>query len=408
MNNEISFPQKPVITKKNDTVSKSIINISLFLLIAYFYFNKDIYLVIAVFIVLAIHELGHLFAMRFFNYTDLKIFFIPILGAYASGKKKEISQKQSIVIYLCGPIPGILMGIGLYYYSLGIQSNLLFKTSFIFIIINLFNLLPIKPLDGGNLISTLLIDSNKILQKGFIIISILVMIGVSFYLKSYILLIIPFFMVTNQLKQYKIDKIKKKLAQQGFDLNLSFKDLSDKDYWTIRTEIIKNFKVFKKLNPGILQISEQETKIVLYAKLVTRENVILKDVSSNFREVVLFIFALSVFLSFYYIKAMKANNVVKNRDKTFYEQLSPEDIKMMKEQCINSAGASLGLKLSSKNKDAICNCYVDAILHKYTESNFDNLLKLDKQIRIDSMKKILSSCIIAINDTTNLDSILKN
>ena len=61
-----------------------------------------------------IHELGHFFAMKYFHYKDLGIFFIPLLGAYVSGSKREVSQKQSAIILLAGPLPGIIIGIALY------------------------------------------------------------------------------------------------------------------------------------------------------------------------------------------------------------------------------------------------------------------------------------------------------
>jgi len=406
INNEVTYPDKPSVNTKKKDISKSIANALLFLLVSYYYFNKDIHFVIIVFIVLMIHELGHLLAMRFFNYKDLKIFFIPILGAYTSGSKKEVSQKQNAIIYLCGPIPGILLGIVLYYYSLNIHSNLLYEASYVFFLINLFNLLPIKPLDGGNLISNLLIKDNKIAEKGFIIFSIITMVGASIYLKSYVLFIIPIFMAIGQLKQNKIERIKKTLAQQGFNFNLSFDNLSDKEYWIIRTEIVKNFKFFQKIDPDLLEKSEQEDKIADYVKLITVEKTLIKDMSSDFRKKVLLILLLSFIIPVYYVGIIKGNNNQNIMHKKLYEQLTYNEINELKTKCSNSKGASMGLKLPNRNNEAFCNCYVDEIIQNYSRSDLERMYKLDKQVKIDSFKHILLKCLKTCNDTINVDSIL--
>jgi len=404
---EMVYPSKPFIEKKNESVFRSLINILLFLTISYFYFNKDVSFVVIVFVILLLHELGHLVAMRFFKYTDLKIFFIPILGAFASGNKKEVSKKQSAIIYLCGSIPGILLGIGLYYYSLNVQSNLLYKTSYFFFLINLINLLPIKPLDGGNIISVLFIDSNKTLHRVFIVVSIITMIAVSFFLKSYILLVIPFLMINSQFKQAKVEKVKEKLLKDGVDLNLSFNDLSDKGYWRIRMEVVKSFKIFQKINPASLQISEHESKIVAHVKLITKETNYTNDISSATRKIILVAFILGLIIPAVFITTMKNNDGQKK--KTLYEQLSYDQIKMMKEKCVNGFGVSLGLKLPSKNNEKFCDCFIEEILHKYTNQELEKIHSLDKQTQVDCLKIIISKCLkAAYSDKINVDSILNN
>ena len=57
-------------------------------------------LVLALSILVIMHELGHFSAMKWFGYNDLGIFFIPMMGAYVSGSKREVSQRESAVILL--------------------------------------------------------------------------------------------------------------------------------------------------------------------------------------------------------------------------------------------------------------------------------------------------------------------
>ena len=96
--------------EKGNVWFKSILSLALYLALGIYIFKTwEILLLITAIVV--IHELGHFFAMKYYRYNDLGIFFIPLLGAYVSGTKREVSQKESAVILLAGPLPGIIIGI---------------------------------------------------------------------------------------------------------------------------------------------------------------------------------------------------------------------------------------------------------------------------------------------------------
>ncbi len=109
---------------------------------------------------LILHEGGHLLAMKGFGYRDTAVLFLPFLGALATGHKDNASLSQKFWISLAGPLPGLLLGIGL---AIANQSNgdpdWVNELAFMLIFLNLFNLLPIYPLDGGQ-IADLLIFSR--------------------------------------------------------------------------------------------------------------------------------------------------------------------------------------------------------------------------------------------------------
>src|SRR5258706_8857864 len=92
---------------------RSFFSLALYLILGYYIFHSFKMLLMITAIVM-FHELGHFFAMKFFKYKDLGIFFIPLLGAYVSGTKREVSQKESAIILLAGPLPGIIVGIIMY------------------------------------------------------------------------------------------------------------------------------------------------------------------------------------------------------------------------------------------------------------------------------------------------------
>ena len=101
--------------------------------------------------VLLFHELGHLVAMMVFKYERKFMLFMPI-GAFVTGENDNAPTWQRMVVYLAGPVPGILLALGL---IIGLPSitDSIGTLVFVLLAINLFNLLPVMPLDGGQLVN---------------------------------------------------------------------------------------------------------------------------------------------------------------------------------------------------------------------------------------------------------------
>jgi Zn-dependent protease len=117
--------------------------------------NTGSFLAILV-VVLFIHELGHFYAMKFFGGKDLNILFIPFFGAVAIGNNLRLSGAQQIIMLLAGPLPGMLIGLGLFLCPHSIQDDLMGTTAAVFFWLNFLNLLPIMPFDGGRVLHTVL------------------------------------------------------------------------------------------------------------------------------------------------------------------------------------------------------------------------------------------------------------
>lgn len=106
-------------------------------------------------VILFVHESGHALLMRRFGYRDMSMFFIPFIGAVVTGKPKELPAWKQALVLFAGPVPGLLAGLlilllgawqllpswGFDWTTLGAMA----------LTVNLFNLLPITPLDGGQL-----------------------------------------------------------------------------------------------------------------------------------------------------------------------------------------------------------------------------------------------------------------
>lgn len=106
--------------------------------------------------VLFFHESGHALMMRLYGYQDMSMFFIPFIGAVVTGKPRELPSWKQAVILFAGPVPGLLIGVGVLAYG---AFNSLPNWGFswqtlagLLVGVNFFNLLPITPLDGGQLV----------------------------------------------------------------------------------------------------------------------------------------------------------------------------------------------------------------------------------------------------------------
>lgn len=110
-------------------------------------------------VVLLVHELGHLAAMRLFGFRDLRMFFIPFFGAAAAGKKPDATGTQRAIVALAGPLPGIILGCaGLLAVIMGGVEIGPTTAEFLalLLVLNFFNLLPILPFDGGRFVNIVL------------------------------------------------------------------------------------------------------------------------------------------------------------------------------------------------------------------------------------------------------------
>ena len=166
---------------------------------------------------LILHEGGHLIAMKLCGYRDGSLLFLPFLGAVATARKDDATLTQRFCVALAGPLPGLILGVLLAIIFKDASSSTWVKqASWILICLNLFNLLPIYPLDGGQIIDILLFSRfpySDVAFKAFgaIIISIL---GV--FHPALFLLTIP--LALNIVYSYRAAKVNSKL-QKSFRTN---------------------------------------------------------------------------------------------------------------------------------------------------------------------------------------------
>lgn len=136
----------------------------------------------ALLLVLLFHEAGHALAMRLAGYRDISVFFLPLLGAAATGRKDQATAGERLFVYLAGPLPGLLLGLLLLLYSGG--EGFLWQLAVLAIALNYLNLLPIAPLDGGKIVEVLLFSRFPRARVAFSAISALGLLGLALYQQS--------------------------------------------------------------------------------------------------------------------------------------------------------------------------------------------------------------------------------
>jgi Zn-dependent protease len=130
-------------------------------------------------ILIFIHECGHLIAAKIFGLKVSAPMFIPLMGAVILLKESPRNAWVEAWIGIAGPIFGSLGAVGceLIYQATG---NPLYRAlAYTGFFLNLFNLAPISPLDGGRVVTAL---SPWLWVAGYVIMGIFAINHLSFIL----------------------------------------------------------------------------------------------------------------------------------------------------------------------------------------------------------------------------------
>jgi len=100
---------------------------------------------------LLVHELGHLLAMRVVGLRATGPFFVPFIGAVISMAREPFNARVAANVAIGGPAAGALSALVCLVLYLWTDSNLMFILAYTACVLNLFNLLPCSPLDGGRI-----------------------------------------------------------------------------------------------------------------------------------------------------------------------------------------------------------------------------------------------------------------
>jgi Zn-dependent protease len=100
-------------------------------------------------LLLLVHEMGHVLELRRQGVPASAPLFIPFMGAVVGMRQMPHDAWREAQVALAGPILGSLGAAAVWAAGEALDSDLLIALAFTGFFLNLFNLLPIVPLDGG-------------------------------------------------------------------------------------------------------------------------------------------------------------------------------------------------------------------------------------------------------------------
>ena len=134
---------------------------------------------------LFVHEMGHVLEAKRQGLPVSAPLFIPFLGALITLKQMPHNAWNEAKLAIAGPIVGSAGAAAVWIAGEAADSNHLKALAFLGFLINLFNLLPVVPLDGGRIVAAL--------HPALWLVGFLALLGLVFVAPNPILIIILIF-----------------------------------------------------------------------------------------------------------------------------------------------------------------------------------------------------------------------
>ncbi len=128
------------------------VDIKLFAMLLFFVFTNQgvVYLYLIIFAIL--HEIGHLLCGLYFGKKVRTVSIMPY-GLSIEFFPQKDNWNTHFIISLAGPMVNFMLAIFIAILPINIKKDIMFYTN---IILGLFNLIPMYPLDGGRMLKALL------------------------------------------------------------------------------------------------------------------------------------------------------------------------------------------------------------------------------------------------------------
>lgn len=144
-----------------------------------------------------VHEMGHYIAARQRGLDVGAPTFIPFVGAWIELKELPHDVETEAYIGFAGPFVGTLGALACYYFSRQTNSMLLLALANAGFFLNLFNLIPVSPFDGGRI--------TAIISPRVWLLGVPILAGLFFYRPSPLLIMMAFMAAPQAMKAWKYD-----------------------------------------------------------------------------------------------------------------------------------------------------------------------------------------------------------
>jgi len=287
---------------------------------------------ITIILVLLVHETGHLLGMRLFGYRNVQMFFIPFFGAAVSGQKRDVAAYKEAIVSLLGPLPGILIGCVFMFIFAATGREYYSRLAAMFLLINVFNLLPFYPLDGGRFLYTVLFSRNRYLELCFRIFAALALILAGFALNAWLLALLGLVNLWSVKMPFKLAKMAMEVKQSETYCDLSNAiDGKNIDSETIPPDIGRVIikKVFEYFPPPLdIRAVARHTKDI-WEKISFRPSGILSTAALSITYLFVLCLPLVAFTGSVIVSALERKGFVKTQ---IVEYQNPDDSNALTEQ----------------------------------------------------------------------------
>ena len=106
-------------------------------------------------VLIFLHEMGHFLAARQRGLNVGAPTFIPFFGAWVALKDTPMNAETEAYVGLAGPVAGTIASVACFALGLVLNSTLLVALSYSGLFLNLLNLVPVSPFDGGRITAVL-------------------------------------------------------------------------------------------------------------------------------------------------------------------------------------------------------------------------------------------------------------
>ncbi len=131
-----------------------------------------------------VHEMGHYVAARQRGLNVGAPTFIPFVGAWIQLKDLPHDAETEAYVGMGGPLVGSIGALACFYLGRALESDLLLALSYSGFFLNLFNLIPISPFDGGRI--------TAVISPRLWLVGVPILIGLFFVWPSPLLILMAF------------------------------------------------------------------------------------------------------------------------------------------------------------------------------------------------------------------------
>jgi Zn-dependent protease len=144
-----------------------------------------------------VHEMGHYVAARQCGLNVGAPTFIPFVGAWIALKEQPHNAEVEAYVAMAGPLIGTIGALATYLAGRQLGSNVLLAIAYAGLFLNLFNLLPLSPLDGGRI--------TAVISPRIWLIGAPLMLAITLYRPSPVLIMICIFSLPQIMRAWKYD-----------------------------------------------------------------------------------------------------------------------------------------------------------------------------------------------------------